>query len=73
MLEGELRNKGIDQKLIKEKLQDDDTHALYNLIQKNKHKSKYADHKKFIAFLMGKGFRYSSIVDALADGTKAGD
>lgn len=73
MLENELRSKGISAHLIKNLLHNDEASALRELIVKHSNKSKYAEQKKFINYLMNKGFSYSSIVEALAEGTKDGD
>lgn len=69
-IQAELKVKGLEPELINSTLQnsfDDETEkaALLNLIHKKR--SKYDSRQKLIAYLVGKGFRYSSIREALAE------
>ena len=66
----ELRQKGVDASLIKEILEeegDGDSAALLELIMKKKRQTKYQDTTKLTEYLLRQGYRYSDVVDALAD------
>lgn len=66
----ELRMKGVDQMIIANVLTDNETKdndALRQLIAKKRTQTRYADTKKLIDYLLRQGYRYSDIVDALAE------
>lgn len=69
----ELRQKGIAPEIIVNNLQQDfdDQNQLKNLIINKKLMQKYPDRQKLMAYLAGKGFGYSDIVDVL-DGLNDG-
>lgn len=69
-ISAELAAKGIDRSVVQsvvEDLEDDEEDALQNLIAKLQNRTRYQDEKKLISYLMGKGYRYSDIKDALND------
>lgn len=66
----ELRQKGVDQATIADVLTDNETKdndALKQLIAKKRTQTRYADTKKLTDYLLRQGYRYSDIVDALAE------
>jgi len=66
----ELRMKGVDQIIIANVLTDNETKdndALKQLIAKKRTQTRYADTKKLTDYLLRQGYRYSDIVDALAE------
>lgn len=74
ILRAELLSKGVSESIISEHMNEaSDTVALQILLRKVKDKPRYQDSKKLIAYLMSKGFRYSSVIEALAEGTSEAD
>lgn len=68
-IKSELMGKGVSREIITEVLSEkDDSLALYVLVTKLKSKPKYADRQKLMRYLVGKGFSYSSVTDALDAG-----
>ena len=68
-LRSELMSKGVDRDIITEVLSEsDDLGVLSELVAKLSIKPKYADKTKLMRYLVGKGFSYSSVKEALADG-----
>jgi regulatory protein len=66
-LRAELTGKGVSRDIIGSVLAEkNDEAALFNLILKLRMKSKYKDEAKLARYLVTKGFRYSSVSDALA-------
>lgn len=66
----ELRQKGVDSGIIRAILDDEpdgDASPLSELILKKKRQTKYQDKTKLTEYLLRQGYRYSDIVDALAD------
>lgn len=66
----ELLSKGVDQEIISNALaenQTSDNEALQRLIAKKRRNTRYQDDKKLTAYLQRQGYRYSDIVDALAE------
>ena len=64
----ELRSKGIAQDVAQQVVDNqgsDDEDALRQLVSKLRSKPRYQDEKKLIAHLLGKGFRYDTIKEAL--------
>lgn len=73
-VESELKSKGISSVTIQSILSEvgglgRDEESLSKLIEKLLTKSRYQDEKKLIAYLIGKGFKYSDVKEALADRT----
>jgi len=65
-LRSELMSKGIDRDTITVTLSEsDDSAVLSELVAKLSIKSKYADKQKLMRYLVGKGFSYSSVREAL--------
>ena len=68
-IKSELMGKGVSREIIAEVLSSkDDSSALKELVMKLKSKPKYADRQKLMRYLVGKGFSYSSVTDALEAG-----
>jgi regulatory protein len=68
-LRSELAAKGIDREIISEVLEvGSDNSVLPELITSLRKKSRYQDDERLMRYLAGKGFHYSSIVEALALG-----
>ncbi len=66
----ELRQKGIDSTIIQSLLSEEpegDKTALTTLIEKKQKQIKYQDNQKLTAYLLRQGYRYSDVVEALAD------
>jgi len=66
----ELRQKGVDSAIIQSLLSEEregDVTALGLLIKKKQKQTKYQDAQKLTAYLLRQGYRYSDVVDALAD------
>jgi regulatory protein len=66
----ELRSKGVDQEIINTTLvenQTSDNDALKQLIEKKRRNVRYQDDKKLTEYLQRQGYRYSDIVDVLAE------
>lgn len=66
----ELRSKSIDQDIINEVLTYNDTNdesVLKQLIEKKRRITRYQDNKKLTEYLLRQGYRYSDIVEALAE------
>jgi regulatory protein len=73
-LRSELSLKGIDREVINDLLKENDEMAtLAQLVAKLSVKTKYQDKDRLKRFLVSKGFSYSSIVEALADGIDESD
>jgi regulatory protein len=69
-LRSELMLKGIDRQTIADVLGDrSDSDALRQLIKKLSAKTKYKEKEKLMRYLVSKGYSYSSVTDALADGS----
>lgn len=69
-LRSELMLKGVGRQTIVEVLGDrSDSGALTQLIEKLSSRSKYKDREKLMRYLVSKGYSYSSVTDALADGS----
>ncbi len=72
-ISSELYSKGIDKKsiefalssLVNEESEDGEGSALQKLLQKYAGRPRYSDEKKLISFLIGRGFSYSNIKDAI--------
>lgn len=66
----ELRSKGVEQDVINEVLAEDtttDSSSLKALIDKKRRNARYQDDKKLTEYLLRQGYRYSDIVEALAE------
>jgi len=66
----ELRQKGVDTAIIQSFLLEEsvtDKSALMILIEKKQKQTKYQDSQKLTTYLVRQGYRYSDVVDALAD------
>jgi regulatory protein len=66
----ELRQKGVDTAIIQSLLLEEsvnDKSALLMLIEKKQKQTKYQDSQKLTTYLLRQGYRYSDVVDALAD------
>ena len=66
----ELRQKGVDTAIIQSFLLEEsvtDKSALMMLIEKKQKQTKYQDSQKLTTYLVRQGYRYSDVVDALAD------
>lgn len=73
-LRSELISKGIDRDIITETLSEsDDLGVLNELVTKLLLKPKYADRSRLLRYLVGKGFSYSSVTEALAGGADESD
>lgn len=66
VLRAELRDKGVSDEIIGKVLTGDDMEALSELLARLISKPKYSDRAKLMRYLAGKGFRYSSVKEALA-------
>ena len=65
-LRSELMQKGVDRDIIGEVLSErEDDGLLSDLVAKLKLKAKYQDEQKLMRYLVGKGFSYSSVREAL--------
>ena len=66
----ELRQKGVDTAIIQSLLLEEsvtDKSALMMLVEKKQKQTKYQDSQKLTTYLLRQGYRYSDVVDALAD------
>ena len=66
----ELRQKGVDTAIIQSLLLEEsvtDKSALMMVIEKKQKQTKYQDSQKLTTYLLRQGYRYSDVVDALAD------
>jgi len=66
----ELRQKGVDTTTIQSLLLEEpvtDKKALMMLVEKKQKQTKYQDSQKLTTYLLRQGYRYSDVVDALAD------
>ena len=65
----ELIQKGVDAQIVKQVIDDDNSqnNRLKELIKQKKRQTRYQDQLKLKQYLLGKGYTYSDIADALAE------
>ena len=65
----ELMQKGVDAQIVKQVIDDDNSqnNRLKELIKQKKRQTRYQDQLKLKQYLLGKGYTYSDIADALAE------
>ena len=73
-LRSELQSKGIDRQVVNELLVErNEMDTLKELVGTLSKKPKYQERDRLLRYLIGKGFSYSSITEALADGSAEKD